>query len=356
MFDEQHDGNPHGECAAEIHRLETALRIKTEEHDCCAGDLGAVLRAPTFERTDMELQELKALAAAVKDWGNYTDAWLDQSEDEPAAVVGHIDDDGNTYPVATVDCDQYYAAADSLKLAKFYAASPRSTPSKSAPPRSATSRSALPKSTSSRSTSSVRASAPRSAASARAAALAGLVGRAIVEDRGVESRQRQFIDPLPRSSGIDVRASCALAAENPQALAPGDDFSSSPAERIFGPRALLRDEVEPVSRNAHDVTPIARIVRLHHQPSARFQAAMHQSEEFRRDQPSVGPLHVPKRLGVVQVDLRDRVLRHVLFQEVERAAHRKPDMVKPALVRATGRVTDHHGQNIEPQKVPLRVP
>lgn len=122
MFDEQHDGNPHGECAAEIHRLETALRIKTEEHDCCAGDLGAVLRAPTFERTDMELQELKALAAAVKDWGNYTDAWLDQSEDEPAAVVGHIDDDGNTYPVATVDCDQYYAAADSLKLAKFYAA------------------------------------------------------------------------------------------------------------------------------------------------------------------------------------------------------------------------------------------
>ena len=39
MFDEQPDGDPHGECAAEIKRLEIALRIKTEEHDCCAGDV-----------------------------------------------------------------------------------------------------------------------------------------------------------------------------------------------------------------------------------------------------------------------------------------------------------------------------
>lgn len=70
----------------------------------------------------MELQELKALAEAVKGWGNCTSAWLDHSEDEPAAVVGHINDDGETYPVATVDCAQYYADADSLKLAKFYAA------------------------------------------------------------------------------------------------------------------------------------------------------------------------------------------------------------------------------------------
>ena len=38
-FDEQPDGDIHGECAAEIHRLELALRIKTEEHDCCAEDL-----------------------------------------------------------------------------------------------------------------------------------------------------------------------------------------------------------------------------------------------------------------------------------------------------------------------------
>ena len=39
MFDEQPDGDLHGECAAEIHRLEIALKIKTEEHDCCAEDL-----------------------------------------------------------------------------------------------------------------------------------------------------------------------------------------------------------------------------------------------------------------------------------------------------------------------------
>jgi hypothetical protein len=39
MFDEQPDGDQHGECAEEIKRLEIALRIKTEEHDCAAGDV-----------------------------------------------------------------------------------------------------------------------------------------------------------------------------------------------------------------------------------------------------------------------------------------------------------------------------
>lgn len=39
MFDEQPDGDLHGECAAEINRLEIALRIKTEEHECAAGDV-----------------------------------------------------------------------------------------------------------------------------------------------------------------------------------------------------------------------------------------------------------------------------------------------------------------------------
>ena len=48
----------------------------------------------------MELQKLKALAEEVTQWSNCNQAWLDQSEDDPAAVVGHIDDDGNTYPVA----------------------------------------------------------------------------------------------------------------------------------------------------------------------------------------------------------------------------------------------------------------
>lgn len=70
----------------------------------------------------MDIQELKTLAQDVTGWSNCSQAWLDSSEDEPAAVVGHIDDDGNEYAVATVDCDQYYAGGDSIKLARFYAA------------------------------------------------------------------------------------------------------------------------------------------------------------------------------------------------------------------------------------------
>lgn len=70
----------------------------------------------------IDVNELGRLAQAVSGWSNCNQAWLDQSEDAPAAVVGHIDEDGNTYPVATIDCDQYYAGHQSLPLAKFYAA------------------------------------------------------------------------------------------------------------------------------------------------------------------------------------------------------------------------------------------
>ncbi|MDX9716292.1 MAG: ead/Ea22-like family protein [Thauera sp.] len=70
----------------------------------------------------IDINELRRLAQEVSEWSNCNQAWLDQSEDVPAAVVGHIDEDGNTYPVATIDCDQYYAAHHSLPLAKFYAA------------------------------------------------------------------------------------------------------------------------------------------------------------------------------------------------------------------------------------------
>ena len=70
----------------------------------------------------IDINELRRLAQAVSGWSNCNQAWLDQSEDVQAAVVGHIDEDGNTYPVATIDCDQYYAAHQSLPLAKFYAA------------------------------------------------------------------------------------------------------------------------------------------------------------------------------------------------------------------------------------------
>lgn len=67
-------------------------------------------------------ERLRALCEEVKQWGNCNQAWLDQSEDVPAAVVGHIDEDGNAYPVVLIDCDQYYAAQDSIKLARHYAA------------------------------------------------------------------------------------------------------------------------------------------------------------------------------------------------------------------------------------------
>lgn len=70
---------------------------------------------------------LRKLSEPLKGWINCNQAWLDTSEDESAAVVGHIDEDGETYPVAVIDCDQYYQGQDSLPLAKFYAAANPST-------------------------------------------------------------------------------------------------------------------------------------------------------------------------------------------------------------------------------------
>ena len=70
----------------------------------------------------IDLNALEATAQRVTGWKNCNAAWLDTSEDESAAVVGSIDEDGRTFPVATIDCDQYYAGEDSLPLAKFYAA------------------------------------------------------------------------------------------------------------------------------------------------------------------------------------------------------------------------------------------
>ena len=71
---------------------------------------------------NLDIAKLKTLASEVKGWRNCNTAWFDTSEDTIAAVVGHIDEDGNESPVATIDCDQYYAAQDSIKLARFYAA------------------------------------------------------------------------------------------------------------------------------------------------------------------------------------------------------------------------------------------
>ena len=70
----------------------------------------------------ININELRRLTQAASGWSNCNHAWLDTSEDVAAAVVGHIDESDETYPVATIDCDQYYAAHQSLPLAKFYAA------------------------------------------------------------------------------------------------------------------------------------------------------------------------------------------------------------------------------------------
>ena len=69
----------------------------------------------------LNIEKLKSLAQDVIGWSCNNSAWLDTSEDDSAAVVGHISEDGITYPVAVIDCDQYYQGQDSLKLAKFYA-------------------------------------------------------------------------------------------------------------------------------------------------------------------------------------------------------------------------------------------
>ena len=90
------------------------MSTEPEETTVGASDLSALLGD--------QLDELKRLAEDVTGWSNCNSAWLDNSEDIAAATVGYIAEDGETYPVATVDCDQYYAAGDSIKLARFYAA------------------------------------------------------------------------------------------------------------------------------------------------------------------------------------------------------------------------------------------
>lgn len=69
--------------------------------------------------------ELKRLAEKVKGWSSCNAAWSIADEDDPeylTAAVGAIGEDGEEYPVAIVDCDNYFAGSDSLHLANFYAA------------------------------------------------------------------------------------------------------------------------------------------------------------------------------------------------------------------------------------------
>lgn len=69
---------------------------------------------------EIDIDKLEGLARAVEGW-KLDCSWTDTSEDTPAAVVGCIDEDGSTYSVATIDCDQYFSD-DSGRVADFYAA------------------------------------------------------------------------------------------------------------------------------------------------------------------------------------------------------------------------------------------
>jgi hypothetical protein len=65
LTNSQPGGDIHGERAAEIHRLELELRIKTEEHDCCAADL--IMRRKSAEAAIAENVELRALLGNAAD-------------------------------------------------------------------------------------------------------------------------------------------------------------------------------------------------------------------------------------------------------------------------------------------------
>ena len=69
----------------------------------------------------MDIQELKALAQDIKNWGDLNQAWADH-DDAGAAVVGCISDDDDEYPVMVIDCGQSDCPDESIKLARFYAA------------------------------------------------------------------------------------------------------------------------------------------------------------------------------------------------------------------------------------------
>lgn len=77
----------------------------------------------TNETTQPDLQILRALAEAVKDWSNCNQAWPHRDPDyEGIAVVGAVDEDGIDWPLAEIDADTYGHDGESLKLAQFYAA------------------------------------------------------------------------------------------------------------------------------------------------------------------------------------------------------------------------------------------
>lgn len=85
--------------------------------------------SPVMTVTDELLAELEYLAASVKGW-NMPSAFAQEEEDllqeEWEWHVGQIDEDGNLYPVMTINAQQY-DSGDSELLARYYAACNRDT-------------------------------------------------------------------------------------------------------------------------------------------------------------------------------------------------------------------------------------
>jgi hypothetical protein len=67
------------------------------------------------------IQQLKTLAESCKGWDNLDKCSKSEGSDEDWSV-GACDEDGNFFPVMTIDTDQYDQSGDSVKLAQYYAA------------------------------------------------------------------------------------------------------------------------------------------------------------------------------------------------------------------------------------------
>jgi hypothetical protein len=65
--------------------------------------------------------ELKNLAEGMAGWDNLTKCWP-CDENGPDWQVGQVDEEGNRYPVMTIDTEQYDAESHASTLAQYYAA------------------------------------------------------------------------------------------------------------------------------------------------------------------------------------------------------------------------------------------
>src|SRR6185436_1793479 len=83
---------------------------------------------------------------------------------------------------------------------------------------------------------------------------------------------------------------------------------------------------------------------------------MDQRQELWSDQPLVSPLAVLVRLGMIEVNLLNRLWSDVLLEEFKRPNHRQPDVGEPPLIGPLGGVANDERQDVAPQVVALRPP